>query len=172
MAKKYKKLPLPNAQEIDNTLTYIIGIDPDTEASGVAIWCEDTKRYIAYTRVEFFELYQYLDDLLSYGIQFELAIEAGWRNPSIMHNIKAYTTIPKAASIGANVGANHECGRKIVEMCQWFGIKYYELTPTSSKWTPTMLQHLTGIELGKTQQDVIDAMRLVYHFKKPIEHLV
>lgn len=172
MATKYKEIPLPNPQEIDSTSTYIIGIDPDTEASGIAIWNVEQSEYIAYTRIRFFELYQYLDDLTKYGIQFEVAIEAGWRNPSIMHNIHGYTTRAKAASIGANVGANHECGRKIVEMCQWLGIKYYELTPTSSKWTPTMLQHLTGVELGKTQQDVIDAMRLVYHFKKPIEHLV
>lgn len=172
MAKKHQELPLPNPQEIDSALTYIIGIDPDTEASGIAIWDIKQNEFIAYTRIKFFELYQYLDDLLSFGIQFEVAIEAGWKNPSIMHNISSHTTIPKAASIGANVGANHECGRKIVEMCQWFGIRYYELTPTSSKWTPTMLQHLTGIELGKTQQDVIDAMRLVYHFKRPIEHLV
>ena len=168
MAKKHQELPLPNPQEIDSTFTYIIGIDPDIEASGIAIWNVKQSEYIAYTRIKFVELYQFLDDLTKYGIQFEVAIEAGWRNPSIMHNIKAYTTVPKAASIGANVGANHECGRKIVEMCQWLGVKHYELTPTSSKWTPTMLQHLTGIELGKTQQDVIDAMRLVYHFKRPI----
>ena len=172
MAKKHKELSLPQAQEIDTTSSYIIGIDPDIEASGIAIWRNATKEYIAYTRVKFFELYQYLDDITKYGAQFEVAIEAGWNNPSIMHNIRAYTTVAKAASIGANVGANHECGRKIVEMCQWFGIKYYEITPTSSKWTPTMLQHRTGIELGKTQQDIIDAMRLVYHFKRPIEHLV
>lgn len=172
MAKKYQELPLPLPSEVETTGNYTIGIDPDIEASGIAIWCHDTQSYIAYTRVKFFELYQYLDDLSKYGIQFDVAIEAGWKNPSIMHNIKAYTTIPKAASIGANVGANHECGRKIVEMCQWLGIRYYELTPTSSKWTPTMIYHLTGIALGKNQQDVIDAMRLVYHFKRPIELLV
>ena len=172
MAKKYLELPLPEPQAIDTTYTYTIGIDPDTEASGIAIWCNERSEYIAYTRVKFFELYHYLDDITRYGTQFEVAIEAGWNNPSIMHNIFGYCTIAKAASIGANVGANHECGRKIVEMCSFLGIKHYELTPTSSKWTPTMLKHLTGIELGKSQQDIIDAMRLVFHFKRPIEHII
>ena len=168
MAKKHQELPLPNAQAIDTTCTYTIGIDPDTEASGIAIWCIDRNEYIAYTRIRFFELYDYLDHLLQRGIRFEVAIEAGWKNPSIMHNIKGYASRAKAAAIGANVGANHECGRKIVEMCEWFGIEHWLLTPTSSKWTPTMLKHLTGIELCKSQQDIIDAMRLVFNFKQPI----
>lgn len=172
MGKKHMDLPLPSVEEINSNYTYAIGIDPDTEASGIAIWCVERNEYVAYTRTKFFELYDYLDQLLTHGIRFEVAIEAGWNNPSIMHHIHGYASRAKAASIGANVGANHETGRKIVEMCQWLGIIYWTLTPTSSKWTPTMLQHLTNIELSKSQQDIIDAMRLVYAYRKPIQELL
>lgn len=161
------ELHLPPVEDINHNFRYIIGIDPDTEASGIALWCIERNEYLAYTRTRFFDIYDYFDQLLSRGIRFEVAIEAGWRNPSIMHHVSPLASLNKAASIGANVGANHETGRKLVEMCEWFGIKHWLLTPTSSKWTPTMLKHLTGITLAKSQQDIIDAMRLVYHFKQP-----
>lgn len=163
MAKKHSDLPVPEIGTLDPHLTYKVGIDPDTSASGIAIWCCEEQKYIAYTRIEFFHLYDLFDEMLTRGICFEVIIEAGWRNPSKMHNINRYATRAKAASIGANVGANHETGRKIVEMCRWLGIEHWELTPTSSKWTPTMIKHLTGIELCSGQQDIIDAMRLVYN---------
>lgn len=155
-------LPLVQVTDLNRNDTYNIGIDPDTEASGIAIFNTRTREYDAYWRVPFFELFELFDDLLKYGYKFEVAIEAGWKNPSKMHHVKGYATRAQAASIGANVGANHECGRKIVEMCEYFGIVYWLLTPTSSKWTPEMLRLLTGIRLNKSQQDIIDAMRLVY----------
>lgn len=161
------ELPLPEGQEIDKSCLYYIGIDPDTYASGIAVWNNTHGRYEAYTTVPFFPLYNFLDELLTHGVQFEVVIEAGWNNPSIMHNIRGYATRAKAAAIGSHVGANHEVGHKIVEMCEWLGVTHWKLTPTSSKWTPTMLHSLTGIELGKSQQDIIDAMRLVYQFRRP-----
>ena len=162
MAKKHNDLPIQQVTDLNPNDNYRIGIDPDTTASGIAIFNRRTKQYEAYYRIAFFDLFDLLDNLLKYGYKFEVVIEAGWRNPSKMHNVKGYATRAKAAAIGANVGANHECGRKIVEMCQYFGTDPWLLTPTSSKWTPTMLHHLTNIELSANQQDIIDAMRLVY----------
>lgn len=162
MATQYKVLSIETITELNSNDLYRIGIDPDTTASGVAIFNSRTNQYEAYCRKKFFELFDLFDNLVKYGYNFEVVIEAGWKNPSMMHNIKGYATRNKSAKIGANVGANHETGRKIVEMCQYFGFEPWLLTPTSSKWTPTMLKHLTGIELCKAQQDIIDAMRLVF----------
>ncbi len=155
-------IPFPEPTKIAPDALHFIGIDPDTEASGAALWNSAEKRYVAYDRLTFFALFDILDALVTHGRNIHVVIEAGWKNPSYLHNIDIRQNRRTAARIGANVGANHETGRKIAEMCRYLGIPTTLQVPHSSKWTPAMLRCLTGIALPKAAQDVIDAMRLVY----------
>ena len=132
-----------------------IGIDPDTKKSGVAVW--DSKyKYLQLFTMSFFELYDYL-----YNEKVDrVIIEAGWLNEKSNFHNNAYQTKAAGERISKNVGANHETGRKIAEMCEYLVLNYDLKKPSSSKMTPECFKSMTGIETKN--QDKIDAGVLVF----------
>lgn len=106
----------------------LIGIDPDTNKSGVAV---KQNRQYTLTTLPFFQLFDYLRDNREKVSM--LYIEASWL---IKHNWnkKRQGTAAINASIGNDAGRNHETGRKIVEMCQHLNIPYTEVRPLRKCW--------------------------------------
>lgn len=105
----------------------IIGIDPDTDKSGVAIL--DGKSLELFN-FEFVQLCIFLQTNKS-RIK-TVVVEAGYLNKSTWH-FPPRCSLSLAAKIGKNVGANHETAKKIVEMLEFLQIKHSTVRPTKSK---------------------------------------
>lgn len=153
-------------QNISVTDSLCIGIDPDTDRSGVAIWDMRRKRLLQYGALRFFEIFDLLKEH-KYSIEL-VRVEAGWVHAKSNFHGRAYQTKAAGERIAKNVGANHETGRKIVEMCKYFSLTCDEVPPMG-KMRKDYFHQLTGIDTKN--QDVIDAVMLVWDYKdiKPIE---
>lgn len=135
-----------------------IGIDPDVDKSGVAMW--DGKDLIL-MNLSFWELFDFLHgSKFTPDIPVKVRLEAGWLNQKInWHNEKAGVRV--AAKIGARTGANHEVGRKIVEMCNYLKIPCELCVPKSSKVNKELFRKITGYTRA-TNPETRDAGMLVY----------
>ena len=135
-----------------------IGIDPDCEKSGVA---KLEKKELILNNFTFFELYEYFilqKDICKFNENEIIGIiEGGWLNKKSNWHSQKNTFI--AAKIGKNTGANHETGRKIVEMCEYLNLKYEVIKPTKTKVNSEYFCKLTGIK--KSNQEQRDAAMLI-----------
>jgi hypothetical protein len=139
----------------------IIGIDPDTKLSGIAAYEPGTK-YFHVQKMAFFQLYEYLKEN---GEHIALVrIEGGWLNEKSNFHYGRNQSKAAGERIAKNVGANHETGRKIGEMCEHLGIEYEIVRPLGTKeiehW---IFKRITGFS-GRTNQDMRDAGMLVYGY--------
>lgn len=147
--------------------TTIIAIDPDTEKSGVATLDLDGMKVHA----EAMPFPVLLDELsntqcLSRGKNFKVIVEGGWLvSKSNYHYAKG----KGGERIAKNVGANHETGRKIVEMLAHWGIEHEVIHPLKKCWKGrdgkitlaelnSLLRGMGIKEMGRCNQDVRDAL--------------
>lgn len=138
----------------------LIGIDPDTEKSGFAAY-QDKDSFTLHNYT-FFELFDRLQRLSKSEIfKTEVFIEAGWLNKSNWHKISNGSAAINA-NIGLRTGANHEVGRKIVEMCQYLGLKHHLIKPTKSKVNAETFKAITNYQ-GRTNQEQRDSAMLVWN---------
>jgi len=141
-----------------------IGIDADVEKSGIAIW---TENQLSIYKMKFFKLFSVLeqysyikDNKLRDDLKVKVVIEAGWLNKrSNWHSSGQGENI--ASRIGKNVGANHQVGKLIVEMCEYLGLEYELHQPVSSKMGIRQFRMMSGYK-GKLDQDCVDSALLVY----------
>jgi hypothetical protein len=104
-----------------------------------------------------------------------VVVEAGWLNKGNWHLIQAESNA-RAAAKGNSVGRNHETGRKLVEMCEHWGIPHDAIKPLilrvkgrniwqgkDGKITHEELAAFTGIT-GRTNQEERDAMLIAWHY--------
>jgi len=133
-----------------------IGVDPDTEKNGVC-WFNNSKDFSLHLYT-FFELFIYFGTQPKESVH--IYIEAGWLNKSNWHK-KNNGSAAVNATIGNRTGANHEVGRKIVEMCEYLGLDYTLIKPIKSKLKVSAFRQLTGFK-GKVTQEEIDACMLVW----------
>jgi len=143
--------PIPSDKAI------LVGIDPDVDKSGVAVWRPHDKCYALKT-LKFFALFEYLVKQKQ-NIRL-VVIEAGWQNKSVWHGASGKGA-SVAARIGKSVGCNHETGRKIVEMCEYLKLHYDLVRPIKQKYAKKEFVKITGIE-ERTNQEQRDAMMLVF----------
>lgn len=145
---------------MSNIVNIFIGIDPDVEKSGVAFYERESK-HLELSNLTFFEVFDYFAFLKQNKKENNLTvvIEAGWLNKSNWH-IKLSQNNNVSAQIGQRTGANHEVGKKIIEMCKYLELKYEIVKPTKSKISHEMFKKLTNI-VGKTNQEQRDAGMLV-----------
>lgn len=137
----------------------IIGIDPDTFKNGIAIV---DKKEIILKNLLFFDLFAFLEK--NKPQIKEVIVEAGWLN--LKSNFHYFGSISGINSkIGLKVGANHEVGRKILEMLEFLNINYRIEKPKSKKLNSKEFRKLTGYK-GRTNQDVRDAFMLIYNFSE------
>ena len=110
----------------------IIAIDPDTIKSGVAVLVPSTRNIEIYSLT-----FPFLIDFLvgfskKYNfVNYIVVSEAGW-----MHKKSDFRDIKGKAGnrVAKNVGANHETGRKLVEMCIHYGLKVLPHIPLKKCW--------------------------------------
>jgi hypothetical protein len=139
----------------------IIGIDPDVKLSGVAEYEPETKHFDV-RKMAFFQLYEYLKENRQ---QIALVrIEGGWLNEKSNFHYARNQSKQAGERIAKNVGANHETGRKICEMCEHLDIKYEIVRPLGTKNIEHFFfKRITGFR-GRTNQELRDAGMLVYGF--------
>lgn len=148
----------------------IIAIDPDKEKSGVAFLKPKT-RQLEVSNLTFPMLLDYLQHAKKVqGETMEsliVVVEAGWIvKKSNFHEAQGH----RAEKIAKDVGANHETGRKIIEMCKHYGIEVVQHQPLVKCWkgkdrkiTHEELVSFTGL-MGRTNQDARDAALLAWTF--------
>lgn len=148
----------------------IIAIDPDKEKSGVA-FLQPSTRKLEVTNLAFPMLLDYLQHAKRVreetGESLVVVVEAGWMHKkSNFHAMQGH----RAEKIAKDVGANHETGRKIIEMCKHYCIDVVAVPPLVKCWkghdrkiTHDELAFFTGLA-GRTNQDARDAALLAWVF--------
>ncbi|WP_437918570.1 hypothetical protein [Sphingobacterium sp. LRF_L2] len=144
----------------------IIGIDPDVDKSGVAVYKKSSKDLQLFA-LPFFKLLDFLNDHKD-DIR-EVVVEASWKiKKANFHENQRGVGV--ASQIGARTGANHEVGRKIVEMCAYLGVSCLEKLPLRKCWkgpdgkiSHEEFQKLTGYS-RRTNQEQRDAALLVWGY--------
>ena len=146
----------------------VIGIDPDKVKSGVA-WLKPSTKQLELSNLSFPLLLEYLQYCKRKSEELNeslvVVVEAGWLNAkSCFHAAQG----KQAEKIAKDVGANHETGRKIIEMCEHYGINVVAKAPLAKCWkgkdkkiTHDELASFTGI-MGRTNQDARDAALLAW----------
>jgi len=108
----------------------IIAIDPDTEKSGVAYFTIGTSG-IKLKTFSFFDLLEFLKE--KRNLINMVIVEASWLiKKSNWHSNKNGSNYGSA--IGARTGANHETGKKIVEMLEYLKIPVCLKRPLKKVW--------------------------------------
>jgi len=137
----------------------LIGVDCDVDKSGIAIYF--SKDNFQLKNLRFFELFKLLKFYtLVQEMELEIYIEAGWLNKSNWHKLVNGSSNINA-QIGQRTGANHETGKKIVEMCEYLGLKYHLIKPTKTKVDAVAFNKITNYK-GRTNQEQRDAAMLVF----------
>ena len=145
--------------------TTIMAIDPDTEKSGVAML--DLKRSeVEAGAMPFPELIDTLRDVSQWTSPCKVIVEGGWLVSKSNYH---YARGRGGERIAKNVGANHETGRKIVEMLAYWGIEHKVIHPLKKCWKGrdgkitlaelnSLLRGMGIKEMGRCNQDVRDAV--------------
>lgn len=144
----------------------IIGIDPDVEKSGFCI-LNTISKTVELRTLCFSELLCSISNL-SASCDIKVIVEAGWLNSKsdfrLNGNGRKMITIQEAlmaTKIAKNVGANHETGKKIVEMVKHYGIECIERTPLALRWGSDHKSKISNPEL----MQVLDRNGFTYSFK-------
>ena len=132
----------------------LIGIDPDTEKSGVAIKHDVLELY----NFNFFQLYDFLYNFKDKNIK--VYIECGFLNGGNRHKVFG-GSLSLNSKIGERIGANHEIAKKICEMCEYLKIEFIQVRPTKAKCNSDYFKKITGYK-KRTNQEQRDALMLIW----------
>jgi len=137
----------------------LLGIDPDCDKSGFALIHGEHKELCTLT---FFEILKRFKQLIDhYGKdKIIVYIECGFLNKSNWHK-KVGQSANLNAKIGERTGANFEVAKKLCEMCEYLGLKYYQIRPTRRKLDSKTFQAMTKIT-KRTNQEMRDAFMLIF----------
>ena len=139
-----------------------IGIDPDTDKSGVAIWNSETKTFDNITTMPFWELIEVLE---TWTIPIMLHIEAGWNINKSNWHISKNQTKQTGENIAKKVGRNHQVGLLLEQYCIKNNIQYRLVNPMG-KINAKVFKDITKRVWDKdTNQEMRDAAMLVYNLK-------
>lgn len=97
---------------------FVIGIDPDVDKSGFAIFYTQNKNL----RVFQYSLWDLFEELLKFKKPILVRLEAGWL-------IKKRNWNGGGFAGAGDVGRNHEIGRQIEKFCIKFNIPYVLIKP-------------------------------------------
>lgn len=156
----------------------VIGIDGDVDKSGVAFLHVPTRKLEA-SALTFPELLDYLQFVKKQSEEKNetvvVVVEASWLISHHWQTRKSDNQKVTAAK-GNSAGRNHEVGRKIVEMCEHYGLEVIEQRPLRKCWkgrdgkiTQEEIEYFTGLS-GRTNQEMRDAVLLAWnHAGLPIK---
>ena len=161
----------------------IIAIDADVTKSGVARLQKDGRKIDGFN-LSFPELLEMLWKEKERGKDScRVVVEAGYLNKSNWH-LDYYDTKASAAAKGNAAGRNHEVARKIIEMCEYWGLPVSPVKPLKKCWkgkdgkiTHEELTYFCPISNKKTNQDLRDAALLAWAYAgypirvKPEKHI-
>lgn len=148
----------------------IIAIDPDVTKSGVTVLDVASKNLSTHA-MSFPDL---IDFIYSFPDKefIRIAVEAGWLNHK--SNFHGYYG-NRGERIAKDVGANHETGKKIVEMCEHKGYSVSLVKPLEKRWKgsrgkvthPELESVLKGrriaLDKKRTNQDERDSILIAIH---------
>ena len=135
-----------------------IGIDPDVEKSGVAIWDSSRKRFLDITELNFFDTLNTLQKVKPNKI----IIEAGFLIP--IKNWHKADNKGSSDTIAYQVGRNQQVAYLLGEFCERMKMKF-QFVPPKGKITKELFKTYTGIDFKhKSDQDKIDAAMLVFGY--------
>ena len=143
----------------------IIAIDPDVKASGVAV-LDTPKRTVEARAMLFPELLEMLLVVSRWSVPCRVIVEGGWLVAKSNYH---YARGKGGERIAKNVGANHETGKKIVEMLEHWGIQHEVVHPLKKCWRRkdkkisrdelnSLLRGMGIKEMGRCNQDMRDAV--------------
>lgn len=147
----------------------ILAIDPDVEQSGVAR-LDVTQRKSWADTLPFPMLIEYIRQVYrtNLGKSIAVVVEASWHKTHNWH-LNRSDTLGIAAKKGYDEGRNHEAGRKIIEMLNYYGIEVIEKEPLRKIWkgpdgkiTHTEITAITGWDKKRSNQEERDAMLLAW----------
>jgi hypothetical protein len=147
----------------------ILAIDPDVEQSGVAR-LDVTQRKSWADTLPFPMLIEYIRQVYrtNLGKSVAVVVEASWHKTHNWH-LNRRDTLGIAAKKGYDEGRNHEAGRKIIEMLNYYGIEVIEKEPLRKIWkgpdgkiTHTEITAITGWDKKRSNQEERDAMLLAW----------
>lgn len=143
---------------------YYIGIDPDVNKSGFASWNKPTKTLTQVTTVSFFDLFDTLNDSLRLNLfPIVMHIEGGWLNEK--SNFRQIAGTKTAGErIAKNVGANHQIGKLIIEMCIYLNISFIVRKPITPRFANQKYFKLVTGWQKQTNADARSAANYVYGF--------
>lgn len=159
-----------------------IGIDPDCDSSGITIiYCDYTIQCLS---MKFPNIIDFINKNFI-SANTKIVVEAGWLNKksnfrpnfgkkvtsdSSYKEIKdSYESSQRISDrISAKVGANHETGKKLVEMLEYNGFKVELIKPLPKRWNGVggkitheelneILKRNKFDELKRSNQDVRDS---------------
>lgn len=164
-------MQMPSKMFVHQKTDVVIGIDPDTDKSGIA-WLNTTTRILETYRMTFPKLIEYLSSVKSISEQKNISvvviIEASWVNTHNRH-LKSDQSREVVSKTGYNVGRNHQIGIDICNYAKHIGLNVIEQVPLKKGWngrdgkiTHKELQYFTRIE-GRTNQEERDAALLAWN---------
>lgn len=144
---------------------YIMGVDPDLTASGVAIYDRETRTWPTLACMGETELQRLI---LTYSpSDLLIVVEAGWLNGGLFHGkdttgwdgkkAKAY-----GAAIAIQVGKNFGIGFSLLTYCQLLNYPTEQYRPASKKWKADFFRRQTRLDKGYNQE-IRDAVRAIWH---------
>lgn len=136
----------------------IIGIDPDTKASGVAVY---ENRSLVFLETK--PLYDLLKFIIDYAPDI-VCISAGWLN-KITNFQDQISNVKVRERISERIGANHEIGKQIQTFCISRGINYILVRPRGKKLNARQFSGYTNWR-SATNQETRDAAMTIYSFLK------
>lgn len=142
----------------------IIGVDPDVDKSGFAIWMPESQSFEKITLLDFYSILEYFS---KYAADISMVVvEAGWLNTGNFH-LSKQKSIRAAAKTGENTGRNFQRGIDITEAAAFYGIPCRLSKPTAkNSWknSEEMFRKITGVKGGNPEMR--DAAMLVYGLKQ------
>ncbi|SOD81073.1 hypothetical protein [Spirosoma fluviale] len=140
-----------------------IGIDPDREKSGIAVWKRaegNTKGYyLCLKTMTFFPLLRYVEGAYSPDTTV-IYLEAGWLNRK--KNFHKDRGERRREKIAADVGANHEVGKKLLEGLLELSYTVVLMRPQTEKWDAEQFMLYTGLNYG-FNEEIRDSAKYVFN---------
>lgn len=149
---------------------FVIGIDPDKNESGFAVWDRQLNKFIRHECL-FFSALQ--EACFSYEKETcVIYLEAGWLNKGANKyqaetrpkGFNTWSAIRREAYIfgrGCDVGINFGAGWSITHVLRANDYLLHHYCPNTPKWDAEWLRKITGIT-APTNQDTRDGIRAAY----------
>jgi hypothetical protein len=133
-----------------------MGIDPDVDKSGVAIWDSSANKLTDLKCLDFFDTIIMINHIGK--CRGQVIIEGGWLNMiSNFHDKKGASIRERIAK---NVGENHAIGKLFEMYCKKYSVRYLVVKPERSKELTNLIFRNTKWS-GTSNQEMRDAAGLV-----------